>query len=103
MKTLVNKANPQIRITAPEIRKNDGAFFIVESSTGYTLWGLMERNWTLVEEEPLKMEQILELAEAPLGRFTIKNLDKKTKYKYTDMQDAFLLGFKAAIEEGDSK
>lgn len=46
MKTLVNKNNPALRITAPEI---------IEEEEYYTLDGenvFLKDNWTLVEEEP---------------------------------------------------
>lgn len=46
MKTLVNKNNPGLRITAPEI---------IEEEEYYTLDGenvFLKDNWTLVEEEP---------------------------------------------------
>ena len=45
MKTLVNKNNPGLRITAPEI---------IEEEEYYTLDGenvFLKENWTLVEEE----------------------------------------------------
>ena len=48
MKTLVNKNIPAIRITAPEVEKvYDKYYYII----GIRL-GLLQENWTLVEEEP---------------------------------------------------
>lgn len=46
MKTLVNKANPQIRITAPEIGTGTHGYYYV-GNVGYH-----KDKWTLVEEEP---------------------------------------------------
>jgi len=46
MKTLINKKNPQIRITAPEIGTGTGYYYVV--SVGY----YFKDHWTLVEEEP---------------------------------------------------
>lgn len=52
MKTLINKSNPEIRITAPEIEIGTtaqyGRYFRVPCLDGI-FW---ERYWTLVEEEP---------------------------------------------------
>lgn len=51
MKTLVYKNNPQLRITAPEI---------IEEEEYYTLDGetvFLKEYWTLVEEEPVDLEQ----------------------------------------------
>lgn len=54
MKTLVNKQNPQIRITAPEIFK-DRMFYIFKCKDGYgNKLSLSEDQWTLVEEKPLE-------------------------------------------------
>lgn len=47
MKTLINKANPQIRITAPEVEEYSDWYVILE------LNAVVEKSiWTLVEEEP---------------------------------------------------
>ena len=50
MKTLVNKANPQIRITAPEIK-------IEELPHDYYAF-FSKKDWTLVEEEPACKESL---------------------------------------------
>ena len=50
MKTLINKNNPAIRITAPEIKEYIG---------GYEIAGIAycaKELWTLVEEEPVDLE-----------------------------------------------
>lgn len=46
MKTLINKANPAIRITAPEIGTGTHGYYYVDSV------GYHKDKWTLVEEEP---------------------------------------------------
>lgn len=46
MATLINKANPQIRITAPEIGTGTHGYYYV-CNVGYP-----EDKWTLVDEEP---------------------------------------------------
>lgn len=54
MKVLVNKANPAIRITAPEI---------IEEEEYYTWDGekaFLKENWILVEEEPKDLEKAAE-------------------------------------------
>lgn len=45
MKTLINKSNPQIRITAPEIEEYEH-FYSIPNWYGYN-----KSDWTLVEEE----------------------------------------------------
>lgn len=58
MKTLVNKNNPQIRIIAPEIERRKAMFYQDEH---YCLiikglpW-LDADDWTLVEQEPMDLE-----------------------------------------------
>ena len=48
MKTLINKANPAIRITAPEIKVN------IDTQTFYIGDEMFDmEDWTLVEEEPV--------------------------------------------------
>ena len=44
MKMLINKANPAIRITAPEIEEDKTCYYVAELAIG-------KYNWTLVEEE----------------------------------------------------
>lgn len=62
MKTLINKANPQIRISAPEIERRKAMFYQDEH---YCLiikglpW-LDADDWTLVEEEPVDLEKELQ-------------------------------------------
>lgn len=56
MKTLVNKNIPAIRITAPEVEKvYDKYYYII----GIRL-GLLQENWTLVEEESVDLEKTVE-------------------------------------------
>lgn len=60
MKTLVNKANPQIRITAPEeaVKERPSCWAIwPEGYKGYRSLLLDKDNWTLVEEEPADLEK----------------------------------------------
>lgn len=62
MKTLINKHNPSIRITAPEIEEI--------TSLGYTSYEIKQEGtfsllfspdiWTLVEEEPMDLEEEIE-------------------------------------------
>lgn len=51
MKTLVNKANPAIRITAPDITLENHCYYIW-TDDGDCIIEFWERDWTLVEEEP---------------------------------------------------
>ena len=55
MKTLVNKRNPQIRITAPEFKISGTGRYYIPVKRYCTLTWLPE-NWTLVEEEPKHTE-----------------------------------------------
>ena len=58
MKTLVNKNNPQIRITAPEIKVN------IDTQTFYIGDEMFDmEDWTLVEEEPSIVKTIKEFVE----------------------------------------
>ena len=131
MKTLINKTNPQIRITAPEIESYRD-FYTLQDKDFHYLFKM--EDWTLVEEEPEKqtseyfkkpnydkqvvkkmseelakiitdqiaepvdIEKILELLEKHLELFTAGNLDRRKGYTKHDMQDAFILGFKAGIK-----
>lgn len=55
MKTLINKHNPEIRITAPEeaVKERPSCWAIwPEGYKGYRSLLLDKDNWTLVEEEP---------------------------------------------------
>ncbi len=52
MKTLVNKNNPQIRITAPEITLENHCYYLDDGD----YFEFLERDWTLVEEEPKHTE-----------------------------------------------
>jgi len=54
MKTLINKANPQIRITAPEITLENHCYYIW-TDDGDCIIEFWEKDWTLVEEEPEKI------------------------------------------------
>lgn len=49
MKTLINKANPQIRITAPEIKEWSNKYYYIKDIK----WVIMQENWALIEEEPV--------------------------------------------------
>lgn len=51
MKTLVNKNNPQIRITAPEIEAQEEAEMYLIPVSDYCIPMCID-DWTLVEEEP---------------------------------------------------
>lgn len=53
MKTLINKRNPQIRITAPEIKVN------IDTQTFYIGDEMLDmEDWTLVWEEPEDFEKL---------------------------------------------
>lgn len=58
MKTLVNKHNPAIRITAPEIEEYEH-FYSIPNWYGYN-----KSDWTLVEEEP-EMTKYLRFGDIP--------------------------------------
>lgn len=54
---------------------------------------------SLQQEQPeVDLEKILELLEKHLELFTAGNLDRRKGYTKHDMQDAFILGFKAGIK-----
>ena len=98
MKILINRGNPAIRITAPdEMVKNRTNCWAIWSE-GDRMMLLDKDNWTLVEGEPEDIEKILELLEKHLELFTAGNLDRRKGYTKHDMQDAFILGFKAGIK-----
>ena len=64
MKTLVNKHNPAIRITAPEIGKVQDSplfesYYTIKEGDGVEVC-LSEPYWTLVEEEPMDLEKAAE-------------------------------------------
>lgn len=50
MKTLINKKNPQIRITAPDITLENHCYYIW-TDDGDCIIEFWEKDWTLVEEE----------------------------------------------------
>lgn len=57
MKTLINKQNPEFRITAPEIEpygEFDREFYILADKDFHYLFKM--EDWTLVEEEPMDLE-----------------------------------------------
>ena len=55
MKILINKANPAIRITAPEIEENEYQYTVNVGKLQPLIFLLPE--WTLVEEEPVDLEK----------------------------------------------
>ena len=58
MKTLVNKTNPEIRITAPEIElDSEGLCYIIPQGGGDYL-AMWKCYWTLVEEDTNKREKL---------------------------------------------
>ena len=66
MKILINKANPEIRITAPEIR--DGKYtYMVDYISGpdseHHTFYLWKETWTLVEEKEVDLEKEIEKAQ----------------------------------------
>ena len=61
MKTLVNKNNPAIRITAPEIESSYGKFYTLPDKDFHHLFKM--ETWTLVEEEPeVELEQAADVS-----------------------------------------
>ena len=52
MKTLINKTNPAIRITAPEVEVYDKYYYITNARLG-----ILQEYWTLVEEESVDLEK----------------------------------------------
>lgn len=64
MKTLINKANPQIRITAPEITLtgfSDGVKIYWIPGVHELCGSFSPDNWSLVEAEPVDKEQTVPL------------------------------------------
>lgn len=61
MKTLVNKNNQAIRITAPEIEEYLNNYFISCNDTAGRSLILQKSDWTLVEEEQPDKETILRI------------------------------------------
>ena len=57
MKTLVNKNNPQIRITAEVETLYDKDRCVKYYYIKDLRLGLLQENWTLVEEEPVDLEK----------------------------------------------
>lgn len=57
MKTLVNKNNPAIRITAPEITLENHCYYIW-TDDGDCIIEFWEKDWTLIEEEPVDFEKL---------------------------------------------
>lgn len=55
MKTLINKTNPEIMITAPDITLENHCYYIW-TDDGDCIIEFWEKDWTLVEEEPVKEE-----------------------------------------------
>lgn len=56
MKTLVNKANPAIRITAPEIEVQEESEMYLIPVSDYCI-PMYIYDWTLVENEPVDLEK----------------------------------------------
>ena len=55
MKTLINKQNPEIRITAPDITLENHCYCIW-TDDGYCVIEFWEKDWTFVEEEPKRKQ-----------------------------------------------
>ena len=85
MKTLVNKQNPQIRITAPEIKL--GTNFLGEKVYGIGFPYLQAEDWTLVEEEPKHTEVWVE------GRTIFEQDAKKPEIDLEKEIDMFFDGW----------
>lgn len=61
MKTLINKNNPQIRMTAPEFETIYDKYHRVKYYYVKDVrLGLLQDNWTLIEEEPVDLEKELQ-------------------------------------------
>lgn len=61
MKTLINKRNSQIRITAPEIIRWFSDFYVVKAEAGKRKGRILvvkSKDWTLVEEEPVGLDLV---------------------------------------------
>lgn len=59
MKILINRENPQIRITAPEIIRWFSDFYVVKAEAGRKgrILVVKSKDWTLVEEEPVEWSE----------------------------------------------
>lgn len=107
MKILINKAHPQIRITAPEIEEI--------TTLGYTNYEIARegmfpllfnpKEWTLVEEEPVDLEK-LALEKYPVEMvfrdpFDERNCDDGEEDINEDRRDAYLQGLKVGYNLGN--
>ena len=91
MKTLVNKNNPAIRITAPEVEKvYDKYYYII----GIRL-GLLQENWTLVEEEQQMPDSAQLIAEWEREKAVLEQKDFRgdaERMAYNAFLDGFVKG-----------
>lgn len=108
MKILINKANPQIRITAPEIGKVQDSplfesYYTIKEGDSVEVC-LSEPYWTLVEEEPMDLEKAAEEYADKHG-FRIPYDGSNNFYDDVDVK-ASLEGFKAGArwmeEQGET-
>ena len=79
MKTLINKANPQIRITAPEIEENEYQYTVNVGKLQPLIFLLPE--WTLVEEENISFADRLK---ERLENMTQEEFEKAMNEMYVD-------------------
>lgn len=96
MKVLVNKNNPAIRITAPEVEVYDKYYYITNARLG-----ILQEYWTLVEEES-KMEDVLpsNLDEAAQCYYEDRMAEKMSeKVETDDIPRAFKAGAEFIIEQ----
>lgn len=113
MKTLVNKANPQIRITAEVETLYDKSRCVKYYYIKDLRLGLLQENWTLVEEEPKHTEvwvegrTIFEQEGEPVGleKATEEYIEKRASltpnesWDIEDMRDAVRFGAKWMKEQ----
>lgn len=74
MKTLINKANPEIRITAPDITLENHCYYIW-TDDGDCIIEFWEKDWTLVEKKPVDLKK-LALEKYPIQVAYLEGLKK---------------------------
>ena len=112
MKTLINKANPQIRIIAPEIESSYGKFYTLPDKDFHHLFKM--ETWTLVEEEPeVELEQAAEeyALSLSIGQMTGKEYCKQDFKAGAEWQKqkpvlevfGFKVGDAVRLKDGDGR
>lgn len=84
MKTLVNKINPQIIISAPEIEEYINNYFISCNDTAGRNFILQKSDWTLVEEESVDLDKEIDACWrnwlSPSNRNEVEEVLPKTEF-----------------------